>query len=124
MRDGAIALLQYLQRKKSICSVGKTALILLTIYILTITVIKFDKSESLNEIENKSWKFVLSFGAVPSPRFGHSCTLVGNILYVFGGNDGSRYLNDIYVFDIGINHSNFVVIFRNEQLVRTFCIGN
>ncbi|KAJ0980164.1 hypothetical protein J5N97_008419 [Dioscorea zingiberensis] len=32
-------------------------------------------------------------------RCGHTCNVVGNLLYVFGGNDGSRNTNDVHVFD-------------------------
>ena len=38
-------------------------------------------------------------GVVPSPRESHSLTSVGVRLYVFGGFDGARVLNDLYVFD-------------------------
>lgn len=38
-------------------------------------------------------------GTVPPPRESHSLTPVGARLYVFGGFDGSRVLNDLYYFD-------------------------
>jgi N-acetylneuraminic acid mutarotase len=38
-------------------------------------------------------------GTVPSPRESHSITAIGHHLYVFGGFDGARVLNDLYYFD-------------------------
>jgi N-acetylneuraminic acid mutarotase len=38
-------------------------------------------------------------GTVPPPRESHSITAIGAKLYVFGGFDGARVLNDLYVFD-------------------------
>lgn len=38
-------------------------------------------------------------GTVPAPRESHSITPIGSKLYVFGGFDGARVLNDLYVFD-------------------------
>ena len=38
-------------------------------------------------------------GTVPPPRESHSVTAIGSKLYVFGGFDGARVLNDLYVFD-------------------------
>ena len=38
-------------------------------------------------------------GTVPVPRESHSITAIGSKLYVFGGYDGARPLNDLYVFD-------------------------
>ena len=38
-------------------------------------------------------------GTVPPPRESHSVTVIGSKLYVFGGFDGSRVLNDLYIYD-------------------------
>ena len=38
-------------------------------------------------------------GAVPSPRESHSITALGSRLYVFGGFDGARVLNDLFYFE-------------------------
>ncbi|XP_034244571.1 host cell factor 1-like isoform X2 [Thrips palmi] len=49
----------------------------------------------------------------PCPRLGHSFTLIGNRVFLFGGlandsddptNNISRYLNDLYVLDLKGNH--------------------
>lgn len=36
----------------------------------------------------------------PSPRAAHSCDLIGNKLYIFGGWNGERALNDLHVLDL------------------------
>lgn len=38
-------------------------------------------------------------GTPPAPRDSHSCTTVGDNLFVFGGTDGRRPLNDLYMLD-------------------------
>lgn len=38
-------------------------------------------------------------GTPPTPRDSHSCTTVGNNLYVFGGTDGMRPLRDLHILD-------------------------
>ena len=38
-------------------------------------------------------------GVPPSPRDSHSCTTVGDHLFVFGGTDGKNHLNDLHVLD-------------------------
>ena len=55
----------------------------------------------MRTLEHKTWKPVLSYGAVPSGRYSHCTAVVHNQLYVFGGQDGSRWYNDVYVFDLG-----------------------
>lgn len=36
----------------------------------------------------------------PAPRAAHTAVAVGNLMYVFGGNDGNRLFNDLHVFNI------------------------
>lgn len=38
-------------------------------------------------------------GVPPSPRDSHTCTTVGNMLFIFGGTDGKSPLNDLHVLD-------------------------
>ncbi|ESQ27747.1 hypothetical protein EUTSA_v100194641mg, partial [Eutrema salsugineum] len=38
-------------------------------------------------------------GVPPSPRDSHSCTTVGDSLFVFGGTDGTKHLNDLHILD-------------------------
>ncbi|PIA63125.1 hypothetical protein AQUCO_00200865v1 [Aquilegia coerulea] len=42
-------------------------------------------------------------GTPPSPRDSHSCTTVGNNLFVFGGTDGRDPLNDLHILDTSTN---------------------
>ena len=52
------------------------------------------------------WAFPQIEGVPPSPRGGHSATLTGASLVVFGGHyyegqeSGFKYLNDTYVLDV------------------------
>jgi N-acetylneuraminic acid mutarotase len=38
-------------------------------------------------------------GTPPVPRDSHTCTTVGDNLYVFGGTDGKNPLNDLHILD-------------------------
>lgn len=38
-------------------------------------------------------------GTSPTARDSHSCTSVGDNLYVFGGTDGMNPLKDLYILD-------------------------
>ena len=38
-------------------------------------------------------------GTPPIPRDSHSCTTVGDNLYVFGGTDGMNPLRDLHILD-------------------------
>ncbi|GFP95704.1 kelch domain-containing protein 3 [Phtheirospermum japonicum] len=42
-------------------------------------------------------------GIPPVPRDSHSCTAVGDNLFVFGGTDGRRPLNDLHILDTSTN---------------------
>ncbi|KAJ6834919.1 tip elongation aberrant protein 1-like isoform X1 [Iris pallida] len=42
-------------------------------------------------------------GNPPSPRDSHSCTTVGDRLFVFGGTDGSSPLKDLHILDTSTN---------------------
>ena len=38
----------------------------------------------------------------PGARVGHTCNVVGNFLYVFGGYDANRnFTNNVFIFDTG-----------------------
>lgn len=40
-------------------------------------------------------------GILPTPRDSHSCTTVGDNLFVFGGTDGKNPLRDLHILDTG-----------------------
>ncbi|VVA91789.1 unnamed protein product [Arabis nemorensis] len=45
------------------------------------------------------WTQPMINGTPPPPRDSHSCTTVGDNLFVFGGTDGINPLNDLYILD-------------------------
>lgn len=45
------------------------------------------------------WTQPMINGTSPPPRDSHSCTTVGDNLFVFGGTDGINPLNDLYILD-------------------------
>ncbi|KAG2320424.1 hypothetical protein Bca52824_013637 [Brassica carinata] len=45
------------------------------------------------------WTQPMISGTPPPPRDSHSCTTVGDNLIVFGGTDGIKFLNDLYILD-------------------------
>jgi hypothetical protein len=48
-----------------------------------------------------TWSKPITSGPVPGPRAGHTSSAVGNRLFVFGGGNGIRYLNDLHLLDAG-----------------------
>lgn len=48
------------------------------------------------------WYDVETTGTAPPPRANHSSAVVKKYLYIFGGWDGSKRLNDLYKLDTGI----------------------
>jgi Kelch motif len=45
-------------------------------------------------------RFPDSSEPVPGPRAAHSCNLIGNKLFVFGGWNGKKGLNDLNVLNV------------------------
>eukprot|EP00026_Physarum_polycephalum_P002180 Phypoly_transcript_02185.p1 GENE.Phypoly_transcript_02185~~Phypoly_transcript_02185.p1 ORF type:complete len:940 (-),score=130.13 Phypoly_transcript_02185:39-2858(-) len=51
--------------------------------------------------ETQTWSEIIpATDARPSPRRGHTCTLVGRVVYVFGGYGSNGPVNDMYKFDL------------------------
>lgn len=48
----------------------------------------------------RTWSVVQIKGVAPRARVGHSATLVGSKLFLFGGYTGSEYLNDVFAYDL------------------------
>lgn len=48
---------------------------------------------------NQTWSQPVIKGSPPTPRDSHSCTTVGENLYVFGGTDGMNPLRDLHILD-------------------------
>ncbi|KAJ4883747.1 Galactose oxidase/kelch repeat superfamily protein [Raphanus sativus] len=51
------------------------------------------------DAETQVWTKPVISGVPPSPRDSHSCTTVGDNLFVFGGTDGKTHLKDLHVLD-------------------------
>ncbi|KAF6169150.1 hypothetical protein GIB67_038647 [Kingdonia uniflora] len=51
----------------------------------------------------QAWSKPMVKGVPPSPRDSHSCTTVGNNLFVFGGTDGKDPLKDLHILDTSSN---------------------
>lgn len=47
----------------------------------------------------QTWSKPVVKGNLPSPRDSHSCTAVGDNLFIFGGTDGKVPLRDLHIFD-------------------------
>ena len=48
-----------------------------------------------------AWRKVTQKGAVPKPREGHSCSVVGKFLFLFAGTgEGDVCFQDFHVFDV------------------------
>ncbi|KAG9151567.1 hypothetical protein Leryth_021892, partial [Lithospermum erythrorhizon] len=52
---------------------------------------------------NRAWTEPEVKGTPPIPRDSHTCTTVGDSLFVFGGTDGRNPLNDLHVLDTSSN---------------------
>ncbi|KAJ8553730.1 hypothetical protein K7X08_024408 [Anisodus acutangulus] len=52
---------------------------------------------------NRMWSEPLMKGTLPSPRDSHSCTSIGDNLFVFGGTNGREPLNDLHILDTSSN---------------------
>ncbi|XP_060204931.1 uncharacterized protein LOC132632846 isoform X1 [Lycium barbarum] len=52
---------------------------------------------------NRIWSEPVMKGTLPSPRDSHSCTTIGDNLFVFGGTNGREPLNDLHILDTSSN---------------------
>jgi len=57
--------------------------------------------------ENWTWSQAQPSGHGPGPRRAHTATLVGHKIYVFGGGDGKKALNDVYILDTGTTNTSW-----------------
>lgn len=55
-------------------------------------------SELLTAVAH-TWSQPVIKGTPPTPRDSHSCTTVGDNLFVFGGTDGTNPLKDLHILD-------------------------
>jgi len=43
---------------------------------------------------------MITTGEIPSPRQGHSATLIGNKLYIIGGGSTTDFTSDVFILDL------------------------
>ncbi|XP_021757170.1 rab9 effector protein with kelch motifs-like isoform X2 [Chenopodium quinoa] len=55
------------------------------------------------DTDTQTWSEPAIKGTPPSPRDSHTCTTVGDNLFVFGGTDGMNPLGDLYILDTSSN---------------------
>lgn len=48
-----------------------------------------------------TWKRLETQGDVPAARWGHTCTAVGNKIFVFGGDTVGGKVSNLVIFDTG-----------------------
>ena len=48
------------------------------------------------------WSVVVATGRTPKARYRGTCCVRGDAMYLFGGHDGTRHLNDVSVFDFNL----------------------
>ena len=59
----------------------------------------FDMSKG----EDKSiWMIIPTVGPNPGKRYGHSLNFISPYVVLFGGNNGNRRLNDVWIFSISV----------------------
>ncbi|XP_048228870.1 tip elongation aberrant protein 1 isoform X1 [Ricinus communis] len=61
----------------------------------------------------QTWSQPVIKGTPPTPRDSHSCTTVGDSLYVFGGTDGMNPLKDLHILDT-LSHTWIAPAVRGE----------
>jgi N-acetylneuraminic acid mutarotase len=68
-----------------------------------------------------SWKKPNTIGFEPSPRFGHSSFISGDVMFIIGGNEmGKTMKNDLFQFDIENNFWNEIKLPMSPS-PRQFC---
>ncbi|XP_023208008.1 tip elongation aberrant protein 1-like isoform X2 [Xiphophorus maculatus] len=70
--------------------------------------------------EYELWYQPIVEGDKPLPRFGHSATLLGQKLVIFGGQMTAAYLNDLHVLDLGLMEYTAVKCANRPPLPRGF----
>ena len=48
------------------------------------------------------WDAGVNMAHSPSPRCFHSATIIGDLMYIFGGNSEEGLDNDIFTFDLSL----------------------
>ncbi|MCH79986.1 RING finger protein B-like, partial [Trifolium medium] len=61
---------------------------------------QLDGSDAARGTVNQTWSQPAIKGTPPTPRDSHTCSVVGDRLFVFGGTDGMNPLKDLHILDI------------------------
>lgn len=56
---------------------------------------------NFTDLESLTWTNPLTRGPIPTPRFEHTMTSVGNFIVLFGGGSENSWLNDVFILDTG-----------------------
>lgn len=68
-----------------------------------------------------TWSLPPTKGSCPSARAGHSVTVFGNNMYIFGGRKGAVLLHDIYQLNTGMMKKHVLTFFfRKDDLDQSF----
>ncbi|RIA83176.1 hypothetical protein C1645_834209 [Glomus cerebriforme] len=73
-----------------------------------------DENLYILDTVSKVWSKLSVQGALPLARHGHSVSVIGTKMYVFGGQHVGRYLNDLVVFDIKTRTSWDFIVPNNQ----------
>ncbi|CAG8562213.1 7626_t:CDS:2, partial [Scutellospora calospora] len=63
---------------------------------------KLDDNIYIFDTETKYWSKRILKGHPPNGLIGHSISLIGSVVYIFGGQNGIKYFNDIVTFDVKV----------------------
>lgn len=68
---------------------------------------------------SNEWSTLNSTGNAPAAREGHSATLIGTKMYIYGGKNLLGFLGDMYVFDFEsvrahVVHSSLILLCRDH----------
>ncbi|KAI9057729.1 galactose oxidase [Trametes sanguinea] len=64
------------------------------------TRVRYDNGLYFLNLATREWTRVFVDGPSPSGRIGHTVTMIGPRIYVFGGQAYGQYFNDIWCFDL------------------------
>ena len=70
--------------------------------------------------DTKEWRLLAPRGTSPPPLCKHTTLIFGTKLYLFGGFDGEKAHNDVWVLDLGTSAHGFVPLVYQWLLISLF----